>query len=96
MVKVPFPVEMLWVAVEDDALGNALVTEATMLGMSSFVSTGASVCHRFPLAGEVGFTPGGVFPLLFLSLVREEAEDLRHVEGPLQLWLLMGGFLLPH
>ena len=91
-VKVPFPVETLWVAVEDDVLGNALMTAATMLGMLSFVSGGASVRRRFPMAGEVGFTPGGVFLLLFLSLVREEAEDLQRVKGPLLLRLLMGRF----
>ena len=89
-VEVPFPVETLWVAVEDDALGNASMTAATMLRMSSIVSAGTSVRRRFPVAGEVGFTPGGVFLLLFLSLVREEAKDLRRVEGPLLLRLLMG------
>ena len=69
VVEDPFPVETLWVTVEDDALGNASMTAATTLGISSFVNAGTSMHHRFPMAGEVEFTPGGVFLLLFLSLV---------------------------
>lgn len=68
VVKVPFLVEMLWVAAKDDALGNASMMVATMLGMSSFINAGASVCHHFPIAEEVEFTSGGVFLLLFLCL----------------------------
>jgi len=61
--------------VEDDALSNASITAATMLGMSSFVN-GTSVRHRFPCQGEVELSTGGVFLLLLRFVGQEGVEGL--------------------
>jgi len=72
--------------VEDDVLGNASITTATMLEMSSFVN-GAFVHRHFSVAGEVKLLLGGVFFLLLRFVGQKGAKDLRCIVDP--LWLLI-------